>query len=278
MSQAITGITIWPLDKRVPFGALGALVSMSIARQLRTRRVIVMVVLFCLPSLFAGLTRYYNPAFNPAQAEYVLIFNLIPHALIPLAALLYASGMIQDEIEDQTLTYLMVRPLPRWGIYVAKYLSTLFVTVLLTTLFTFLTYLTINIGLPEFWSERVFQRAAITSGIFALGLLAYVSIFGALSLLVKRTLVVGVTYIIFFESVVANIDFIVRKATVMYYLRVLSMRWLDLRGAEWTIRLDTAASATECVLTLVIASTVITTLAAIYFGVREFRVKTPEGS
>ena len=59
----------------------------------------------------------------PPRAEklqFALVFNLIPHALAPLAALLYATGIIQDEVEEQTLTYLLLRPLPRWAIYLRQ--------------------------------------------------------------------------------------------------------------------------------------------------------------
>ena len=39
--------------------------------------------------------------------EFVLLWILIPQALLPLVALLYASGIIQDEQEEQTITYLL---------------------------------------------------------------------------------------------------------------------------------------------------------------------------
>ena len=55
----------------------------------------------------------YNPQYDPEDAELALIFGLIPQAILPLTALVFASGMIQDEVEEQTLTYLLIRPLPR---------------------------------------------------------------------------------------------------------------------------------------------------------------------
>ena len=278
MSQTSAGLSPIPLDRRIPFGALWALTTISITRQLRTKRIFVMAALFCLPVMLAGITRYYDNGFNPSQSEFILIYTLIPQALIPLAALLYASGMIQDEIEDQTLTYLMIRPLPRWGIYLAKLVATLFVTTLLTTVFTLLTFLAINAGTSDYWTEQTLHRAMMTSGLFSMSLLAYVAIFGAMSLVFKRTLVIGVAYIILFEGVLANIDFMVRKATVMYYFRVLTVRWLDVRRPEWSIILSEAPSATECLFTIAIATVVITSIAATYFSMREFRVKTPEGS
>ena len=46
-----------------------------------------------------------------------LVFNLLPHGLAPLTALLYAAGVISDEVEEQTLTYLLMRSVPRWALY-----------------------------------------------------------------------------------------------------------------------------------------------------------------
>ena len=53
---------------------------------------------------------------------------------------------MQDEQEEQTITYLLVRPLPKWALYVAKLLATLTTTVALTMVFTALTYLAIYAG------------------------------------------------------------------------------------------------------------------------------------
>jgi ABC-2 type transport system permease protein len=105
-----------------------------------------------------------------------------------------------------------------------------------------------------------------------------VAIFGGLSLWVRRTLVIGAIYIVIFEGVLANVDFVVRSATVMYYIRVLSLRWLDLSSEEWTIDLATAPTVSTCLMTLLSATAVVAILSAWSFGTREFRVKTPEGS
>ena len=44
--------------------------------------------------------------------------------------------MVQDEVEEQTLTYLLIRPIPRWLIYLAKVVGTWLVLSLLIALFT----------------------------------------------------------------------------------------------------------------------------------------------
>jgi ABC-2 type transport system permease protein len=87
-----------------------------------------------------------------------------------------------------------------------------------------------------------------------------------------------VAYILIFEGLIANIPFLVREATVMYYFRVLSMRWLDLPAPEWSIKLSESYEALTCVLVLCGTSLVATVLAMAIFSTREFRLKTPEGS
>src|SRR5207253_5640064 len=48
-----------------------------------------------------------------------------------------------------------------------------------------------------------------------------------MSLVVRYALFAGLFYSIVFEGVLANIDFAVRRLTVMYYFRVLIERWLQ---------------------------------------------------
>jgi len=271
-------VTALELSRRLEAGALVTLFWLTVQRHLRARRLIILCVLYLLPTGFALFALGMNPNFPRSSLEFALIFMFIPHALVPLTALLYASGMIQDELEEQTLTYLLVRPLPRWGIYLSKFLATLLVTGLLSAIFTYVTFSAIYFGQEGFWTEILPRTAAITAGLFSLSLLGYCALFGWLSLLVRRSFILGVAYMIIFEGVIANIDFAVRKITVMYYFRVLAERWLGMNRPEWSLNLTGAPSAAECVWTLVTASLVFLALSIVSFTSREWRVKTPEGS
>jgi hypothetical protein len=72
---------------------------------------------------------------------------------------------------------------------------------------------------------------------------------------------------------------VTRQLTVMFYFRVLAMRWLQPPDSRaWSIDLEKAPSATECVLTMLVASAVCVLLGAVMMMRREFRMKTPEGS
>jgi len=262
---------------------MGVLFRLSLSRYAWSRRTLIVTLLFSLPTLLVLLALYVDPGASTREArwhtevEYRVVFWLIPHALLPLVALLYATGMIQDEIEEQTLTYLLVRPLPRWSIYTVKLLAVLSLTVALAALFTAAADVAIHWGAPELWGEIIPGRVFKTSALFALSLSAYCGMFGLVSLLIRRALLVGVAYVFLFEVVFANFDFVVRRMTVIYYFRVLARRWLGLSASDWSINLDLAPSATTCVLVLAGTCLATTVVAAALFTVREFRQKTPEG-
>jgi ABC-2 type transport system permease protein len=275
---AQTAASPLPLSIAQMVSAALSLLVLSVGRLCQGKRVLVVAFLFAVPAAFAILARYYNGDMEPDQIEFSLIFMFIPHALVPLAALLFAAGMIQDEVEEQTLTYILVRPIPRPLVYLIKLLATLFVSAVLVDVMLGVTLAAIYWGSDRFLGEIMPNRFLWMAAALDLALLAYCGVFGLLGLLLKRTLVWGVTYILIFEGVIANIPYQVRKATVMLYYRVLSMRWVGLEAAEWQIDLGDAPDARTCVWALAGAALAATVVGAIIFSAREFRLKTPEGS
>jgi ABC-2 type transport system permease protein len=267
-----------PLSNRVSLSAILTVVRITVARQGRGIRRLILAVLFSLPIVVAVLIRQFQNPYDPRSAEVILILGLIFQALLPVSALLFASGMVQDDIEEQTLTYFLIRPIPRWAIYLAKLVGTFVVTAMRAMVFTIATLVAIYWGEDGLIKPVLTQRAPVIVALTALSLSAYVSIFGGLSLWVRRTLVFGAIYIVVFEGVLANIDFVIREATVMYHIRVLAVRWLELPGADWAIDLSTAPASSTCLIVLLTVSAVFAAFGALTFGMREFRVKTPEGS
>jgi ABC-2 type transport system permease protein len=258
--------------------ALAALAVLTLRQHLRGRRLLVLSLLFLLPSVLAAVVRIASHP-PPAMVEFVFVFNLIPHVLAPLTALLYAAGIIQDEVEEQTLTYLLVRPLPRWALYVTRLVVTWLVTSALTAAFTLLAFVVIYWDTAELWTEVLPARAPQTVALMALAQAGYCALFGAVGLLTRWSLLVGLGYIIIFEGMLASFEFVLRRLTVMYYFRVLSLRWMNLEGSrKWSLDLATAPSAGDCVLTLLGVSAAFMLLGAVLTMRREFRMKTPEGS
>jgi ABC-2 type transport system permease protein len=276
--QATSTIPNAPLRRGFMVSALAALFVLTLRQNLRGRRLLVLVLLFLLPVVLAVVFKFVAFPPPPDALEFALIFNLIPHALVPLTALLYAAGSIQDEVEEQTLTYLLMRPLPRSALYVTRLVAAWLTTAVLTSLFTTLTLAVIYWNTPELWGAVLPRRAATLAGMMALAQAGYCSLFGLIGLLTRRALIAGLAYIIAIEGMLSNFDAVVRQLTVTYYFRVLSLRWLVPSDNEkWSLDLTTAPSADKCLLTLLTVSAFFVLLGAVLMRQREFRMKTAEG-
>jgi ABC-2 type transport system permease protein len=276
------------------FTSLIALYALTVRQHLHGRRWMVMGALFLLPAGLAVLIRATDPRAPLIAIEFMLAFFLVPQALLPIVALVYSSGIIQDEQEDQTLTYLLVRPISRWALYLVKLLATVTTTVVLTAVFTGLTFVAIYVGGDVSFSD-VARRCVTAIGIHALSVTAYCCLFGLIGLRVRWALVAGILYTAVIEGLLANLPFGLRLITVIYYARLIAYRSLDFTLSEHGRKEDMAAvawqfdvrndpglaahpSTATCVLVLAVASLVLALLGALFCHGREFHVKTPEGS
>jgi ABC-2 type transport system permease protein len=273
--------------------ALWALYTLTVRQHLHGKRWMVIGGLFLLPAGLVVLIRSLNDHVPSMPLEFSFAFLFIPQALLPLVALIYASGIIQDEQEEQTLTYLLIRPISKWALYGVKLLATLTTTVTLTALFTALTYVAVYAGSEKGFSGDVPARCLKAMGLHSLAVVAYCCLFGLMSLLTKRTLIVGVIYAAIFEGLLANLPLSIRLITVIYYTRVMAYRSMefverarhgtfDMAAQTWQFDTKMDPQLTEhpqvgtCIVVLLGASVVFTVLAAWLCSRREFHVKTPE--
>ncbi len=269
---------------------LWTLYVLTLRQHLHGKRWIIMLVLFLLPAGFADVVRLTNHRIPGIGIEFMFVFMLIPHAILPLAALIYVTGIINDEQEEQTITYLLIRPLPKWAIYVIKLLATLTTTVVLTWVFTVLTYVAIYLGTDSNVSEVTF-RCLKAASILSLAVIAYCCLFGLMSLMTKRVLLAGIVYAIGVEFVVASVPVGIRLVAINYYIRLIAYRSLDFVYAEYGRAENIAANAWHfkddphliqhpttqtCFIVLFTSCVAFTLLAAFICSRREFHVKTPE--
>jgi ABC-2 type transport system permease protein len=304
--KAPTAVATAPTDLRqvAPAGpavkfsrvaSLWSLYVLTLRQHLHGRRWILMAGLFVLSAGLVVLVRATSPDLTPIEMEFGFAFLLIPQAILPLLALVYASGIVRDEQEEQTMTYLLIRPIPKWALYCVKLLATLTTTVVLSSVLTVLVYAAIYLGADPH-GEHAARRCLQAVSIHALAVIAYCCLFGLISLVSKQALIAGILYSIFFEGVLANMPFSIRMATVIYYTRLLayhSMKFLapvpgnpkmtrDLAADLWKFDVLHDPMLLEhyqfrtCLAVLVSASLVCTVVAAMIFSRREFYVKTPE--
>ncbi len=267
------------------------LYTLTLRQQRHGKRWIALAFLLLLPPLLAVLTRWTDPDVSGKVLEFNLAFMLIPQGLLPLVALLYASGMIQDEQEEQTITYLLIRPIAKWAIYLAKLLATLTAAVVVTVVVTSLTYAAIYTGNAH--PPDILMRCLTACSVHALAVVAYCCLFGLLGLLTRRVLIAGIIYISLVEGILANLPFAIRLITVIYYTRLITYRVLsftvpvdggaqNLAADSWQLNVthDPALQhyphTWACLTILLIGSVVCSFLAALRCANREFYVKTPD--
>jgi ABC-2 type transport system permease protein len=256
----------------------------------------VVALLFLLPAGLAILMRATAGERAPSVfREFLLCWILIPQALLPLVALLYASGIIQDEQEEQTITYLLIRPIPKWLLYWIKMAATWSTTVLMVIVLVALTFAAVHLR-SETDVSTALARCAKAGAILSLASITYCSLFGLMSLLTRRTLIVGILYAVIIEGLLASFPLSLRWGTVIYHTRMIAYRMLgfvvawpgwargeeDLAATAWMLNIETDPTLSEHpqlstnVLVLVGASLFCTALAGWLCSRREFHVKTPE--
>jgi ABC-2 type transport system permease protein len=267
---------------------------LTLRQHLHGRRWMVVALLFLLPAGLAILMRATAGIRAPSVfREFLLCWILIPQALLPLVALLYSSGIIQDEQEEQTITYLLIRPIPKWLLYWIKMAATWSTTVLMVIVLVVLTFAAVHLR-SETDLATATLRCVKAAGILSLAVITYCSLFGLMSLVTRWTLIVGILYAVIIEGLLATFPLSLRWGTIIYHTRLIAYRTLDFvvtwpRGREddvaataWLLNIETDPTLSEHpqlstnLLVLVGASIVCTAIAAWLCSRREFHVKTPE--
>lgn len=293
----VAAATTAAVAKRRPPGvsrlsAWWALYTLGLRQHIHGKRWLVMALLFLLPVGLAVLIRTTAPRVPPEALEFMLVMMFMPQALLPVVALLYSSGIVQDEQEDQTITYLLLRPIPKWAIYTIKLLAAITTTAVLVVFFTGLTYCAVYLGTDKPLGEMT-TRWLEAGAIHSLAIVAYCSLFALMGLLTRRVLVAGILYIAVVEGLLANLPFSIRLLTVIYYARLIAYRTMtfrvqrpfgtqDMAAKVWQFgttsdpRLIDHPDLSAAIATLIIASLICTALGAWLCSQREFHVKSPE--
>jgi ABC-2 type transport system permease protein len=166
------------------------------ARQLAgSRRVWLVLALVALPVLAGVLFRVVDSTTTSAEFADGITASLIASGILPLVMLLFATSAFGSELGDRTLSYLVLKPLPRWRIAAPKLLAPVLVGGLPVALSGALAVAIIENG---------DARAATATGVgLLLGALAYAAIFTWAGLATRHALIFGLVYVFIWEAVLA---------------------------------------------------------------------------
>ncbi len=176
--------------------AFRAIVELTLRALVGRRRTLTIATLASLPVLLGILVRLGGG--RPDAPE--ILDTLVIRTVCPLVGLVIGTGAIASEIDDGTLIFQLIKPVPRWLVALAKTSVAAFVTAVLVIPPIILTGLLLGgLGAASIATTAGFALAALAGGT------AYAVGFTALGLLTSRALVVGLGYTLIWEGVLAGL-------------------------------------------------------------------------
>lgn len=176
--------------------AFGAIVEVTLRALVGRRRTITIALLAALPVVLGILVRLGGG--RPDAAE--ILDALVIRTTCPLVALVIGTGAIGSEIEDGTLVFQLIKPVPRWLTALAKGLVAAFLTAVLVVPPILLTGLLLGgLGAASVDTTLGFAAAGLVGGT------AYAIGFTALGVVTGRALIVGLGYTLIWEGVLAGL-------------------------------------------------------------------------
>jgi ABC-2 type transport system permease protein len=171
------------------------LIDVTLRGLLGRRRTLLLVLLVGLPVLIALLIRVSG---GRPDADRVLD-ALVVRTVMPLVALIIGTAAIGSEIEDGTAVYLMIKPIPRWRIALAKGFVAAGLTSALVVPAVVLTALILGSRTDTTTTVVGYSVACLAGGS------AYAIAFMALSVFTSRALLLGLAYTLIWEGVLAGL-------------------------------------------------------------------------
>jgi ABC-2 type transport system permease protein len=172
-----------------------ALVDVTLRGLLGRRRTLLLVLLVALPVLIALLVRLSG---GRPDADRVLD-TLVVRTVMPLVALIVGTAAIGSEIEDGTAVYLMIKPIARWRIALAKAVVAAGLTAVLVVPAIVLTAVILGSRTDTATTVVGFSVACLVGGS------AYAVAFMALSVFTSRALLLGLAYTLIWEGVLSGL-------------------------------------------------------------------------
>jgi ABC-2 type transport system permease protein len=254
--------------------AVGAVIRLSVQQLLRSRRTLVFGLLGAFPPAFATLfaivqqiPKLQSRVLGFEVFSYLMYFIYLQVFLIGVA-LFYGTALINEEVEDRTLTYLLLRPTSRRVIVMGKYLTYLLTAALLLLPSVVLTYVILE-GADGFRGiGRHLPYLMWDLGVMTLGAMAYGALFAFLGTALKRPAMFGLAFVIVWEVLVTYVPGRFSRFTILHYLLSLFPHSTVQRGVQTLFGFTTSRSL--AVVALLLISGAFLVLAMEVFGRREY--------
>ena len=217
----------------IPFGAIAALFLFTIRQMLRDVKFWAVAASLFLPCALALLIQHFHPPIKDLAPAWHLYHGLSQFmflmGLLPLACMIYGTGLIGTEAESTTIGYLITRRLHRGTVLLTKFAATALVLIAACAVATAAIYACVVFRLD--WEALAPKSAALAHWtpanelkvyliVTALGVIGFLSIFSLIGLLTAKPLAISVLYMVVVELVISNLPARARAYSLIHQLRV----------------------------------------------------------
>lgn len=242
--------------------ALMALMKYSIKKILFSRKVVIAVLI----TLFiAGVMGYVSTQDVEKLDTGADLFDLlILFFFLPVISMIYGSSVIRDEIEDRSITQVLVSPLNKATAYLGYFLSLVISLILIITVMTisgFLIYFG-NLGIDGEAVDILLNILVLN----AVGVFVYSSLFLMVSVITDKSIYFGLFYAFIWEGFIGSIPGAIRKFAIKHYVRSIGSEWLE-HGSITTYDATGVGTAAQVIIIITLSLLI---LGALLFRYKEF--------
>ena len=176
---------------------IGYLYTSALKDFLRPMRVLVWLLVAVVVGLLARFLSD-RMSLGAPLAQYGQISPTLNYKVMALAAAIFASNVVSQEVEQKTIVYLLTRPIPRGHIILARMLASATATFLVTLMTVFAVSIMIRDVGP--FSVAVMNDMKA----LALASLAYTGLFTFVTLIINKAMIVNLMFAFGWELAVVN--------------------------------------------------------------------------
>ena len=203
---------------------MGPVLRLSLRQLAGVRRLLIVSLLTLLPVALALAIRF--GAGDDAETDDVItgvIDAILVAGILPLVTMALATASFGNELEDKTLSYIMLKPVSRWKIALPKLIAPILVAgPLVVVSGAAAAYIGLDSG---------FKTPLAVGVALLVGVVAYSAVFTWAGLITTRALSFAIVYVFLWEGVVSTFISGVRYLSVRGYTLAV-MHGLDETGLE----------------------------------------------
>lgn len=213
------------------FNGMIAVVQYEFLRSLTPWRIALWIAMILFPVVLIGTASYLVNAENARTDEYqlacaIVLFVLLPEVVTVLGMLLWATPIVNSELESQTWIYSLVRPGGRRSMLLGKFAMAVCWTASCGSIAA-------TLAIPLMGIEQSVRTWGLVVALCWLSSIAYGALFATLGVLFqRRIMVIAFVYAFVVETVLGWLPAVVNKLTIAYRLRSILFQWLDLPMTE----------------------------------------------